>query len=98
MKVLNYQQKIKMKHRLLFVPKAEIIGAIIGEDNDLSDFIDIIDDDENCTIAIDDSKVNYDKVGEFQVSFRASDSAGNDSEITVPCYVVKKTPKKHEKE
>ncbi len=75
----------------VIVPKAEMIGCIIGEENDLSDCVDILDDDENCKVTIDDSKVKYDEVGEYKISVNATDSAGNNSEITLPCYVVKNT-------
>ncbi len=47
-------------------------------------------EDENPSLSIDNSKVNLDEVGEYEVTYTATDAAGNSSSVTITLTVKKK--------
>lgn len=75
------------------VCSVDAIGCVIGEKNDLLTGITVTDDsgDENVSVEVDDSKVDMDTVGEYNVTFTAKDKAGNQSSLDIPCFVVMKS-------
>ena len=75
--------------------EADVIGCIIGQQNDYGSIVSAKDDiDGDVTVEVDDSKVDYENVGEYSISFSATDSAGNTSTVNKPCYVVKNSTAK----
>ena len=67
---------------------ADAIGCIIGEENDFTSFITVTDDQsENITIEVDDSSIDMEKVGEYTITFTATDEAGNKASIEKLCFV-----------
>lgn len=69
----------------------DAVGCIIGDENDLSAYVDAKDDsDDEVTIDIDDSEVDYEKQGKYYIKITATDSSENQSSEQRACYVVNK--------
>lgn len=70
---------------------AEDISIIVGESVSYRSGITVTDnEDENPTLTIDNSKVNLDEPGEYEVVYTATDAAGNSSSVTITLTVKKK--------
>ena len=67
------------------------ISIIVGESVSYRAGITVTDnEDENPTLTIDNSKVNLDEPGEYEVTYTATDAAGNSSSVTITLTVKKK--------
>ncbi len=66
-------------------------SIIVGESVSYRLGITVTDnEDENPTLTIDNSKVNLDEPGEYEVVYTATDAAGNSSSVTVTLTVKEK--------
>lgn len=70
---------------------AKDISIYLGETVSYRNGVTVTDnEDENPTLSIDNSKVNLDEVGTYEVIYTATDAAGNSSTVTIQLTIKKK--------
>lgn len=70
---------------------AEDKTIVLGESVSYRSGVTVTDnEDENPTLTIDNSKVELDKVGKYEVTYTATDAAGNSSSVTITLTIKEK--------
>lgn len=73
---------------------ASNISLVVGTKTDLKALVRVKDDfDKEPTLTVEQGDFNIDKIGQYQVKYKAVDSSKNQSEKTITIQVVDKTAK-----
>ncbi len=77
------------KAPVITLKSGDAIYMYVGENIALKALVDVSDNSGSFTLDVDNSKLNKDKEGKYEVIYKATDAAGNKSELKVTVVVAK---------
>ncbi len=77
------------KSPTLKLKDGDAIYMYVGENIAFRELVDAYDESGSVTIDVDNSKLNKDKVGKYEITYIATDAAGNKKELDVTVVVTK---------